>query len=183
MSLPSFPFSEQELSCLENVLFDAELEEESPDLFGIHGMLCAFTICPESVPVSAWLEHIVGDGSKLSDERLQLVNGLIQALAQHIAEQLRRGQEIQLPEEIFNNETALSNWCVGFVEGFMVHENAWFEGQDEPTIAALMLPVMTHSGLFVDDFFRELHKQDESMAKMLNDIPGNLLDLYLLYQT
>lgn len=183
MSLSSFPFSEQELNSLENVLFDPALEEESPDLFGIHGMLCAFVICPESVPEASWLGYIIGDYHKLADDRLQLVSRLIQSLAHHISEQLKRGQEIRLPEEIFENETALSNWCIGFVEGFLVHEKAWFENQDEPTVAALMLPVMTHSGLFVDDFFKELHKQDETMAKMLSDIPGNLLDLYLLYQS
>jgi uncharacterized protein len=183
MSLSSFPFSEAELDNLESILFDADLQQESFDPFGLHGMISSFVIGPGSIPQTDWISHILGDtGGLLASDKRALLENSLTTLAQHILNQVNVEQEIRLPEEIFTDEIALRNWCIGFVEGFLLNEDAWFIDQDEATVAILMLPVMTHSGLFEDEYFREFKKQDQLMAKMVNELPENLLDLYLLYQ-
>lgn len=183
MSFSCFPYTESRLDELEALLFDSEIDEDSFDLFGIHGLICAFVISPEEVSLSEQIRHITGDDTRLSETKLELLRTAVSELTNHILAQVNAEQPIVLPAEIYEDEYALTNWCAGFIEGFLINEKAWFKDQDEPTVAGLLLPLMVHSDLFDDKDFEDIHNNDQLMAQMASELSDNLLDLYLLYRT
>ena len=182
MPTQSFPFSKKQFDKLEDILFDAKFDEDSLDLFGIQGMICAFVISPESVPKADWVSHITGNPETLPPADYEVVKKCLDMLATHLLEQMNAGQIIQMPPEVYEDEAALSNWCAGFVEGFLTNEKAWFKDQDEAAVAKLLLPMMVHSELYEDEEFQDIHNNDQLMAQMAIEIPDNLLDLYVLYR-
>jgi len=183
MSIKDFPFSKLEIDQLEALLFSADHDQESFDLFGFHGIVCASVISPEPLLLPILTEQIVGSAEALQDSEAKLVEQSVDKLSHHFLQQLNSGNPVQLPNEVLNNEIALTNWCIGFIEGFLSQEEIWFENQDETEVAALMLPIMTHSGLFEDEFFKTHKNKNDILIKMIADIPDNLLDLFLLYHS
>ena len=53
--------TDAELDALENFIFSEAVSEESLDLIGIHGFLCALIISPSDTAESEWLD-ILFDG-------------------------------------------------------------------------------------------------------------------------
>jgi len=178
-----FPFSDDQLNALEKLLFSDDLDRESLDLFGIHGLLCAFAVGPLKPDPCSWPRLILDEHDSLVGEAITWFNQSLKTLFMHIQNQLNTEESFPLPEEIYEDETALRNWCMGFVEGFLLNEEAWFAHQDESAVAALMLPVMSHSGLFDDEYFKEFKTRQDIYVKMISDIPENLIDLFLLYHS
>ncbi|HCP20229.1 MAG TPA: YecA family protein, partial [Marinobacter hydrocarbonoclasticus] len=76
---------------------------------------------------------------------------------------------------------ALENWCAGFVDTFLEHEEAWLQAADEDEVADLMVPMLTLSGLFEDEDFQKVRNDEKLSAKMAEAIPDSLTDLYLLF--
>jgi uncharacterized protein len=91
------------------------------------------------------------------------------------------GQALELPEpEDGDPMNALENWCAGFVDVFLEHEDAWLEVNEKET-ADLLVPMLTLSGLFEDEDFQKV-RNDEKLASQMSDaIPDSLTDLYLLF--
>lgn len=176
-----FPFSDDQLNALEKLLFSDDLDRESPDLFGIHGLLSAFAVGPSTPDPSSWPRLILDEHDSLAGEAITAFNQSLKSLFRHVQNQLNTEENLSLPEEIYEDETALRNWCMGFVEGFLLNEEAWFARQDESAVAKLMLPMMSHSGLFDDEYFKEFKNRQDIYIQMISDIPENLVDLFLLY--
>ena len=89
---------------------------------------------------------------------------------------------LELPEpEDGDPMNALENWCAGFVDTFLEHEEAWLQAADEDEVADLMVPMLTLSGLFEDEDFQKVRNDEKLSAKMAEAIPDSLTDLYLLF--
>ncbi len=183
MTTDSFPYAPEFLDTVEGILFDNDPNEDCLDLFGIHGLLCAFKVAPEAPDRKKWLSLITGDENQLPDASIEILELALTQLEHQISEQLEEEEGFELPEEVFEDDNALVNWCAGFVEGFLSSEKAWFEEQDEATVAGLLLPIMAHSELFQDEDFEDIRQNDKLMAQMVTEIADNVIDLYLLYRS
>ena len=77
-------------------------------------------------------------------------------------------------------ELCLQSWCVGFIEGFFCHEALWFKSNEE-VAAELLMPMMVLSGLFEDEDFSKIRKNDKIMAQLETIMPEQLTDIFLYY--
>lgn len=64
------------------------------------------------------------------------------------------------------------------MEGVFLREEQWF-GDDEETVAGLLLPIMVASELFEDAEISEIRKDRALSEEMCEQIPEVLIDLYL----
>lgn len=75
---------------------------------------------------------------------------------------------------------ALENWCAGFVDTFLQHEDEWLEMNEKKT-ADLLLPMLALSGLFEDEDFERVRSSEKLSQEMADAIPDSLTDLYLQF--
>ncbi|GAA0783701.1 YecA family protein [Marinobacterium sediminicola] len=177
--------TEEELDRLEEFLFSPAVSDEALDLIGAHGFLCALNISPETVAESEWLEQLFdGEPKWASEAEKHEIIELIRKLYRTIGNDLYNDQEILLPCELSlepeddEEMTELTIWAQSFMEGVFLKEDAWF-GQDEETVAGLLLPIMVASDLFEDEEVREISQDRALREEMCVQIPEVLVDLYL----
>ena len=177
--------TEDELDVLEEFLFSPAVSDEALDLIGAHGLLCAINISPAEVPEPEWLESLFdGEPQWQSEEQKTQILGLLRKLKHTISHDLYSDQEILLPceltleteEEEDLSETTL--WAQSFMEGVFLREEQWF-GDDEETVAGLLLPIMVASELFEDAEIMDIRKDRALSEEMCEQIPEVLIDLYL----
>lgn len=177
--------TEEELDRLEEFLFSPAVSDEALDLIGTHGFLCALNISPEPVAEAEWLEQLFdGEPKWASDAEKSEITELLRKLYRTIGNDLYNDQEILLPCDLTlepeedEESTELTTWSQSFMEGVFLSEEAWF-GQDEETVAGLLLPVMVASDLFEDEDVREISQDRSLREEMSVQIPEVLVDLYL----
>lgn len=170
-----------EIEALEDILFADPWGEESLDFFGLHGVVCASVVGPQTLDASEIFRLATGQESVAPDDVPEVFARLTGQLAQGLAHSLDMGQSLELPEpEDGDPMNALENWCAGFVDTFLEHEEAWLE-EDEADTAELMVPMLTLSGLFDDDDFRKAREDEKVAQQMADAIPDALTDLYLQF--
>lgn len=179
--------TEEELDRLEEFLFSPAVSDEALDLIGAHGFLCALNISPEPTAEAAWMEQLFdGEPNWSSDNEKHEIQELLRKLYRTIGNDLYNDQEILLPCELTlepeddEDGTELTAWAQAFMEGVFQHEDAWF-GQEEETVAGLLLPVMVASDLFEDEDVEEINRDRALREEMAVQIPEVLVDLYLLF--
>jgi len=179
--------TEEELDRLEEFLFSPAVSDEALDLIGAHGFLCALNISPETTAEAEWMEQLFdGEPNWSSDSEKNEIQELLRKLYRTIGNDLYNDQEILLPCELTlepeddEESTELTAWSQAFMEGVFQHEDAWF-GQEEETVAGLLLPVMVASDLFEDDDVEEINRDRALREEMAVQIPEVLIDLYLLF--
>ncbi|MBA4501229.1 YecA/YgfB family protein [Marinobacterium marinum] len=177
--------TEEELDHLEEFLFSPAVSDEALDLIGAHGFLCALNISPKTVTEAEWLEQLFdGEPEWRSAAEKDTIIELLRKLYRTIGNDLYNDQEILLPCELSleaeddEDATELTTWAQSFMEGVFLHEEEWF-GQDEETVAGLLLPVMVASDLFEDEDVREISQDRALREEMCVQIPEVLVDLYL----
>ncbi len=177
--------TEEELDRLEEFLFSPAVSDEALDLIGAHGFLCALNISPEPIAEAEWLEQLFDGEPEWSSEAEQSeIVELLRKLYRTIGNDLYNDQEILLPCELSlepeddEEMTELTTWAQSFMEGVFLKEDAWF-GQDEETVAGLLLPIMVASDLFEDEEVREISQDRSLREEMCVQIPEVLVDLYL----
>lgn len=177
--------TEDELDRLEEFLFSPAVSDEALDLIGAHGFLCALNISPEPIAEPEWMEQLFdGEPKWSSDSEKQEIQDLLRKLYRTIGNDLYNDQEILLPCDLTlepeddEDTTELTVWAQAFMEGVFQHEEAWF-GQDEETVAGLLLPVMVASDLFEDEDVAEISRDRALREEMAVQIPEVLIDLYL----
>ncbi|QEQ96226.1 YecA family protein [Neptunomonas concharum] len=182
------PLTDEELDLLEAFIFSEAVSEDSLDLIGIHGFLCALNISPVSVDTTEWLELLFdGEPNWQSSEQATLITNLLLRWKDAICSDLYNDRELGMPCELTlitdNEESELEIWAQAFMEGVFMREDEWFgEGSDkEEAIAELMLPIMVASNLFEEKEFTEIRKNRVISEQMANEIPEILVDLYLLF--
>lgn len=187
MSAQTSLISEAELDTLEEFLLSDRVSDDALDLIGTHGLFCALCIGPEKVDESEWLPLLFAETPKWeSPTQEEQITDLLRKLYRTIAADLYSDHEILLPCELtldVDEEDELPEvtiWAQSFMEGVFIREEAWF-GEDEETIAGLLLPIMVASDLFTDQDIVEIREDRSLSEEMCEQIPELLIDLYLHY--
>ena len=170
-----------DIEALEDILFANPWGDEAVDFFGLHGIVCASVVGPVTLSADDLFALATGNDQLTPDQTPELFKSAVERLSRDMAHALDMGQTLELPEpEDGDPMNALENWCAGFVDTFLEHEDAWL-AVDEKEAADLLVPMLTLSGLFEDDDFQKVRK-DEKLARQMSDaIPDSLTDLYLLF--
>lgn len=174
--------SNEEIEALEDILFAEPWGEESVDYFGLHGVVCASVVGPAALSVAELFRLATGQEDVNDADIPDVFRTLTGKLSRDLQQALDMGQALELPEpEDGDPMNALENWCAGFVDIFLEHEESWLEGTNEEDAAESLVPMLTLSGLFEDEEFQNA-RNDESLAQQMADaIPDALTDLYLLF--
>ncbi|CAK9890655.1 MULTISPECIES: YecA family protein [Pseudomonas] len=177
-------FAEQ-LTRLQAFLDADELHEEALDYVAAHGFLTALSIGAEEVPEREWIDALFAEEPHYKDDaqRQDIETTLIQLKA-HVARQLASDEEFELPCDLDLGEdpddSDLRGWCIGFMEGVFMREEAWFETAEEE-VSEMLLPIMVGSGLFDEQpEFEDIAKDANLQDDMIVQIPEALTALYLL---
>jgi len=106
------------------------------------------------------------------------------ALKAHIARQLASDEEFDLPCDLDltdePDDSDLRGWCIGFMEGVFLREEAWFENAEEE-VSEMLLPIMVGSGLFDEQpEFADIASNANLQDDMIVQIPEALSALFLL---
>lgn len=178
------PLDESEIDELESFLFSERVSEEALDYPSLHGLLTAIAVCPVEIDSAEWLETLFDGQPEYQDQQQQqrIESLLLRELAGITAE-LEQEDPPELPCDLsLDEDSLLTPWCQGFMEGVFMREQAWF-GDNEEQVAESLLPIMIASELFEDD--KELQKMRNN-PKLINglcqEIPDLLTDLYLLFR-
>lgn len=177
------PLSNSDIDQLEELLFSEHLEDEALDYFGLHGLVCASVVGPKELS-NTELEEVIFGGidPQASAEAKSHLHTCIKRISDALREQLDEGQEPSLPYESEEEaDSCLESWCIGFIEGFFVYEELWFASNEEQ-VAELLLPIMALSGLFEDDEFKEIRRNDKLMGQFETIIADQLTDIYLYFK-
>ena len=184
--------TDAELDALENFIFSEAVSEESLDLIGIHGFLCALIIAPSETAESEWFD-ILFDGQPRweNDQQKSEITAILRHWYANIRVDMENDKELEMPcdltlvveeaDEVADVET----WAQAFMEGVFLKEDAWYQGSpsQEQKVTELMLPIMVVSDLFDAKEFQEIRRNPDVCEEMANEIPDILIDLYLIFQT
>lgn len=177
-------FAEQ-LTRLQVFLDADELHEEALDYVAAHGYLTALSITTEQVPEREWIDALFAEEPHYADDaEREMIEGTLVQLKAHIARQLASDEEFELPCDLDLGEepddSELRGWCIGFMEGVFLREEAWFETAEDE-VSELLLPIMVGSGLFDEQpEFADIASSAELQAEMVVQIPEILTGLYLM---
>lgn len=173
--------SNAEIESLEDILFAEPWGDDALDFFGLHGVVCASVVGPEPVSIETMFRLATGQDELPEGGVPETFRVLVTRLAQDLAHSLDMGQALELPEpEDGDPMNALENWCAGFVDTFLEHEDAWLAANEEEA-ADLLVPMLALSGLFEDEDFQRVRNSDKLSRQMADAIPDSLTDLYLLF--
>lgn len=164
-------------------LFQSEtFPEEAMDLFELHGFFSALAIVPVSGGSAAWLPVVMGDEAYPLEEP---VLRLLVRLSEGIAAELDSGEGLELPMELLPDDEEegelLRSWCLGFVQGQMLGDEAWFGG-DADQVAALSLPMAALSGAMEEEDLGELLSTAARRSALAEQIPDSLDELFLYFR-
>lgn len=189
MSYAVTPLTDDELDLLDDFFYSDAVPEESLDLIGVHGLLCAVNISPEKIEPPEWLQAIF-DGNEPNwqdaGQKAQ-IEGLLEQLNKEIGSTLYNDQELDVPCELSivpeqgEEISDLTAWTQAFMEGVFLREEQWMEGPQEELAAELLLPFMVISDLFDEAEFTKMRKDKAICAAMCAQIPELLIDLYLMF--
>jgi len=177
-------FAEQ-LTRLQVFLDADELHEEALDYVAAHGYLTALSITSEVVPDREWIDALFAEEPKYSSDAQRVeIEATLVALKAHISRQLASDEEFELPCDLDLGEdpddSDLRGWCIGFMEGVFLREEAWFENAEEE-VSEMLLPIMVGSGLFDEQpEFADIASNANLQDDMIVQIPEALSALFLL---
>jgi uncharacterized protein len=179
-------FAEQ-LTRLQVFLDADELHEEALDYVAAQGYLTALSMLTKPVPEREWIDALFAEEPNYADaaEREAIETTLVQLQA-HIARQLASDEEFELPCDLDLGEdpddSELRGWCIGFMEGVFLREEAWFETAEDE-VSEMLLPIMVGSGLFDEQpEFADIASNADLQQDMVVQIPEALTALFLLHQ-
>lgn len=184
--------TDAELDRLENFIFSEVVSEESLDLIGIHGFLCALIISPSPTDETEWLD-ILFDGKPNweNDQQQTEIISILRNWHASIRADMEDDKELEMPCDLTlmveeDDQVAdVETWAQAFMEGVFLKEEAWYQGSSaqEQKVTELMLPIMVVSDLFDAKEFQEIRRNSDVCEEMANEIPDILVDLYLIFQT
>jgi len=182
-ALPT-PLTEAQIDELEAFIFSDAVSEEALDYIGIHGLLSALAVCPETIPSSEWLE-VIFDGTPgyADDAEKAHIEGLLLREFAAIGEELNQEEPPELPCDLIldDEDQLLQAWAQAFMEGVFMRESLWFS-QREEEVAELLLPMMLASELFDDPELVQMQKDRKLCQQLCEEIPELLTDLYLFFR-
>jgi len=164
------------------------VSEGSLDYIACHGFMTAMAVRRDDFDYQDLLAIIIGDTPHYeSSEQQQDVEEALEALAKAISRTLYLGDELNLPAALRPAKSGTSNdltdWCFGFMEAIAVFEEDWFSIQSSVEhIAELILPITVYSEPHVDPELAHLVKTEKQQEALVNEIPENIQQLYLLFR-
>jgi len=90
---------------------------------------------------------------------------------------------LTLPCELIvdhEDSNELNDWCVGFMEGLFLDEDAWY-AEHEEDIADMTLPMVVLSELIEDEDLAQIRQDQRIINEMAKQIPELITSLYLLF--
>ena len=173
--------SDNDIERLETILFAEPWAEDAMDFFGLHGAVSAAVVGPVELDGETLFALATGQDPGDITEVPEAFSRATANLIKSMRKILDLGEDFELPEpEDGDPQNALENWCAGFVDAFLLHEDQWLDA-DEEQVAALLVPMMTLSGLFDDEDFCKAREDLRVSAQLADAIPDSLTDLYLLF--
>lgn len=174
---PLILLTETEFNELDELLFHlSQADDEAPNLFVVLGYITAQAMSPQAAPPCAWQTAL------FNQEPLpESLSDLMESAYRLAAQGFYQGAGIELP---FTNdwqeetEELITDWCAGFMQAVFEQEDLWF-GQQEESLAELLLPIMALSGLFAEEEeFAEIEEDSELLQAFARQLPELLLDIY-----
>jgi uncharacterized protein len=174
--------TEREWERLADYFHSDTIPEAAMDLFELHGFMTALSIAPRSAQVAAWLPVVMGERDFRLDDG---IIDMIQRMRAGITSELDSGDGVELPMELLPDDEEegelLRSWCLGFVEGQMLDDEAWF-GEDAERVAALSLPMAALSGAMEEEDLGGLLKTEAKRRALAKQIPDSLDELFLYFR-
>lgn len=144
-----------------------------------HGLITAMAVGPNVV--ENWFAMCRQDDEQIPAEVTTALTKLLQLLASQIAAE----DGIKLPCKLDPYEdlegSDLASWCLGFMSGVAMGEEAWYPESKEEDVAQLLLPFVLIAGLDEDPELDELWQNTKMVREMAVNIPSLLEELFLLY--
>ncbi|MBD3610009.1 MAG: YecA family protein [Gammaproteobacteria bacterium] len=172
--------NEQQWDTLGDVFHAEDAPEALMDLFELHGFLTALAISPVETTRADWQPLVSGD-TQLDESIWQM----IETIKASLRDELDSGDGVELPVEMMPDDEEegpmLQSWCLGFVEGQMLHDEAWFE-RSADIVASLSLPMTAFSGAIDDEDLGGLMNSAKQRQGLAERIPDSLEELYLLFR-
>lgn len=169
------------LEALETFL-DSDENEHGLDFMGAHGFLTAITVGPRGALDDSALAAFFEESAPCTDAaRSETLRDLLKAWQKSIHAVLYHGARLELPCTLTahpSEPNELSDWCIGFMEGLFVDEEAWYAG-GEDEIADLTLPMVVLSDLIDDPDLQVLRRDRKLLKDMTGQIPDLITELYL----
>ncbi|WP_148863181.1 YecA/YgfB family protein [Marinobacter fonticola] len=173
--------SPQEIEAVEDILFAEPWGDDALDFFGLHGVVSASVVGPHELDSKAVFLIATGLDEVPGGDVPKAFDHAVHKMGEAMTASLDRGETLELPEpEDGDPMNALENWCAGFVDTFLQHEDEWLE-VDEKETADLLVPMLALSGLFEDEDFDRVRNSETLSQEMADAIPDSLTDLYLLF--
>ncbi|HDZ57996.1 MAG TPA: YecA family protein [Pseudomonas xinjiangensis] len=178
-------FADQ-LARLQQFLDADDLHDEALDYLAGHGFLTALSISPVAVSEEEWIAELFSEEPNYVDDSQKAdIEGTLRELKAHISRELSSDEDLEPPCDLTLGDepdySDLRSWCVGFLEGVFLREEAWFD-DDEEMVSELLLPIMVGSGLFEDQpEFAEIAADPDMVEDMMEHIPEVLTQLFLLF--
>jgi uncharacterized protein len=174
--------TEQEWERLAEYFQSDEIPEAAMDLFELHGFMTALAIIPVTTEQADWLPVVMGEEA---DKPEGDITALMQRMLGGIATELDSGDGVELPMDLLPDDEEegelLRSWCLGFVQGQMLNDEAWFGGEAE-RVAALSLPMAAFSGAMEEEGLGELLKTPAKRKALAEQIPPSLDELFLHFR-
>ena len=180
------PLNDDDFEELARRLDPELLGDQAMDLIEAHGLFTALAVGPALPPEEEWLALVLGEAPHFDTpaDRERLVRLLHHLLAE-VEFVLSDGEPVELPFEPslgeVPEESDLRAWCVAFMEGHLLTEEAWF-ADDEETVGELLLPVAALSGMIDEGEFAELDGHSPLANQLAEQLAETITDLYLHFR-
>ena len=151
------------------------------DAIATHGFLSAVACGPQ---FDEWLNVLFDD--QLKQVSPAALDGIRQWQSE-IKIELENEEKLDPPidmsgeDPVDDEDSDLSVWCLGFVDALYANEQSdWFEQEEE--VSELVLPMIVYSGIEDgDEALETMRSNDQLLDEMAAMIPGNLGELYLIF--
>lgn len=181
-SIPAL--SEEELENLDALLEDEAERNDSFDFFAMHGLITGLLAGPTEFSLDEIWQGAFEEQTGFSKDEKTSLNDLLAKLSKEIQAWLDSGQDFPVPTELSlqddEEEPPLESWAMGFMTAVLIHEESWYENNEE-AVAQHLFPLMYASGLFMDEpEMADIDEDAELSDQICNNIPGAVIELYLM---
>jgi|SRR5699024_3112679 len=157
----------------------AEHADASLTWVEVHGLITAMAVGP--TVVENWEDLCRQDDEPLPETIIESLGKLLQLQASQIAAEDGLNLPCMLDPYEDQEGKDLASWCLGFMSGVAIGEEAWYPNNKEDDVAQLLLPFVLIAGLDEDPELDELWQNTKLVREMAANIPNLLEELFLLY--
>jgi len=184
----NIPLSDDELDELDRFLMSDATGEESMDIAMLDGFLTALAIGPNTLPPSRWMPVIWGgEMTWESEAQAKRMMSLVFRHANDILFTLR-GYPDDFEPLLYEREhegrkiPIIDEWCIGFVQGMALDEEAWRPLLDTEEGEDMVFPIMLYGTEAGWEQLRDdpaLENRHEEFVAALGDSVIAIMDWWL----